>query len=67
MQTNGDFPMADDTKQRHGQDRKRIDLDQDYELRYWTRELGVTEEELKQAVRAAGTQIETVRRYLDKH
>ncbi|OGA26468.1 MAG: DUF3606 domain-containing protein [Betaproteobacteria bacterium RIFCSPLOWO2_02_FULL_65_24] len=59
--------MADDTKQRHGQDRKRIDLDQDYELRYWTRELGVTEEELKQAVRAAGTQIETVRRYLDKH
>ena len=59
--------MADDTKQRHGQDRNRIDLDQDYELRYWTRELGVTEEELKQAVRAAGTQIETVRRYLDKH
>ncbi|OFZ72871.1 MAG: DUF3606 domain-containing protein [Betaproteobacteria bacterium RBG_16_64_9] len=59
--------MADDTKQRHGQDRKRIDLDQDYELRYWTRELGVTEEELKQAVRAAGTQIDTVRRYLDKH
>ena len=58
---------ADDTKQRHGQDRKRIDLDQDYELRYWTRELGVTEEELKQAVRAAGTQIDTVRRYLDKH
>ena len=59
--------MADDTKQRHGQDRKRIDVDQDYELRYWTKELGVTEEELKQAVRAAGTQIETVRRYLDKH
>ena len=59
--------MADDTKQRHGQDRNRIDLDQDYELRYWTRELGVTEQELKQAVRAAGTQIETVRRYLDKH
>jgi len=59
--------MADDTKQRHGQDRNRIDLDQDYELRYWTRELGVTEEELKQAVRAAGTQIDTVRRYLDKH
>ena len=59
--------MADDTKQRHGQDRKRIDVDQDYELRYWTKELGVTEEELKQAVRAAGTQIDTVRRYLDKH
>ncbi|OGA36642.1 MAG: DUF3606 domain-containing protein [Betaproteobacteria bacterium RIFCSPLOWO2_12_FULL_62_13b] len=59
--------MADDTKQRHGQDRKRIDVDQDYELRYWTKELGVTEQELKQAVRAAGTQIETVRRYLDKH
>ena len=59
--------MADDTKQRHGQDGKRIDVDQDYELRYWTKELGVTEQELKQAVRAAGTQIETVRRYLDKH
>jgi hypothetical protein len=59
--------MADSTRQRHGQDRTRIDVEEDYELRYWTEELGVTEDELKQAVRAAGSQVDTVRRYLDKH
>ncbi len=59
--------MADDPKLRHQPDRTRINVDQDYELRYWTKEFGVTEDELKQAVRAAGTQVDTIRRYLDKH
>jgi hypothetical protein len=59
--------MADDPQQRHQQDRTRINVEQDYEVRYWTREFGITEDELKQAVRAAGTQVETVRRYLDRH
>jgi hypothetical protein len=59
--------MADDTRHRQRQDRTRIDIGQEQELRFWLDELGVTEEELKQAVRAAGPQADTVRRYLDRH
>ena len=40
--------MPDDTKLRGGQDRTRINLDQDHEVRYWTKELGVTTEELRE-------------------
>jgi hypothetical protein len=58
--------MADDPKQRHGQDRTRIDTNQDHEVRYWTKELGVSEDELKEAVRIAGNQVEKVRQHLSK-
>ena len=59
--------MSDDTSQRHGQDRTRIDVSQKHELRYWTEKFGVSEEELRNAVQVAGTQVEAVRRMLQKH
>jgi hypothetical protein len=34
--------MPDDRKNRGQQDRNRIDVNEDYELRYWTKELGVS-------------------------
>ena len=58
--------MADDPKQRHGQDRTRISTEQEHEVRYWTKELGVTEEQLKEAVRVAGNQVDKVRQHLGK-
>jgi uncharacterized protein DUF3606 len=58
--------MADDTSKRGGQDRSRINTGQDYEVRYWTKELGVTETELKSAVEAAGNTVTAVRDYLRK-
>ena len=56
--------MPDDTETRSGQDRERINVNQDYELRYWTKELGVSAERLKQAVDAVGDRVEKVREYL---
>jgi hypothetical protein len=53
--------MSDDTQDRGPRDRSRIDVDQDYELRYWTRELGVDEETLKAAVRRVGPMVNDVR------
>lgn len=47
--------MSDDTKLRGGQDRTRINLNQVHELRYWTQELGCTEEQLRDAVKRAGS------------
>ena len=56
--------MADDLKQRGGQDRKRIDADQDYELRDWAKRFGVTKEQVKEAVQAVGNQADKVEQHL---
>jgi hypothetical protein len=48
--------MADDKTRAGGQDRTRINVHEDYELRDWSKRYGVTPDELKAAVQAVGTQ-----------
>lgn len=57
--------MADD-KKATGEDRKRISLEEDYEVRDWTKSLGVTEEQLRAAVKAVGNSADAVRAHLGK-
>ena len=38
--------MADDKNLKGPQDRSRINLSEDYEVQYWTKELGVSKEQL---------------------
>ncbi len=45
-------------------DKARIDLSQDYERRDWAKSFGVTEDELRHAVHAAGDSADKVRDYL---
>ena len=52
--------MSDDKSNRGGQDRKRIDVNQDYELRDWSKKFGVTSEELKKAVAEVGDRADKV-------
>lgn len=47
-----------------GQDRTRINVNEDYELRDWSKKLGVTPEQLKAAVKAVGTSAEAVEKHL---
>jgi hypothetical protein len=56
--------MSDDTKKTGGQDRKRINVNEDYELRDWSKKFGVTPEELKKAVQAVGDQADKVKEHL---
>lgn len=56
--------MSDDRKQRQGGDRKRISMDQEHEVRYWTEKLGVSREDLERAVQQVGDQAEKVREHL---
>ena len=56
--------MADDKGKSGGQDRTRIDVNQDYELRDWSRKFGVTPDELKAAVRTVGTSADAVEQHL---
>ena len=56
--------MADNLQNRGGQDRKRINVNEDYELRDWSEKFGVTKERLKEAVQAVGDQADKVEKYL---
>jgi len=58
--------MGDDTRKVGSPDRDRINTSEDYEVRYWARELGVSEEELRAAVEAAGNGADDVRRHLKR-
>ena len=58
--------MVDDTAKRDYRDRDRINVHEDYELRYWTKELGVTPEQLKQTVEKMGVMVTDVRKALGK-
>ena len=56
--------MADDKSQSGGQDRSRINVNQDYELRDWAKKFDVTPERLKEAVASVGTSAEAVEKHL---
>jgi hypothetical protein len=58
--------MSDDEKNRGAQDRARINLSEQHEVRYWTRALGVSTEELTAVVYKVGNSVEAVRRELRK-
>lgn len=52
--------MTDDKHNRGAQDRSRINLSEDYEVRYWTDKFGVSKAQLEDAVRAVGSSVEAV-------
>jgi hypothetical protein len=58
--------MSDDLKNRGGQDRLRINVHEEHEVRYWTQELGVNREQLEHAVQTVGVMAEDVRKHLGK-
>jgi len=58
--------MADDLKKKGPADRSRINVNEDWEVEWWTRELGCSEGELREAVAAVGTSVVSVREYLNK-
>jgi hypothetical protein len=58
--------MADNLQNRGPQDRNRINVNEPWELRYWTKELGLSEDELREAVKAAGPSVNAVREHVGK-
>lgn len=58
--------MPDDKSKVGGQDRQRINLHEHFEVSYWMKKLGVTEEALRSAVAKVGNMADTVREHLRK-
>jgi hypothetical protein len=56
--------MSDDKTKTGGQDRKRINVNEDYELRDWAAKFGVTTQQLKDAVAQVGDRAAEVEHYL---
>jgi len=56
--------MSDDKTKTGGQDRTRISLSEDYEVRDWAKKFGVTPDELKAAVKVVGNDAAAVEAHL---
>jgi hypothetical protein len=56
--------MSDDLGKRGPEDRSRINLNEPWELKYWSKTLGVTPERLKEVIRQVGARTADVERYL---
>jgi hypothetical protein len=58
--------MADDLKIRGAQDRARISIREDDELRFWTGKFGVSKDALEEALQAVGNSAQAVADFLRK-
>ena len=56
--------MADDPAKRGPHDRSRVNVHEQWELKYWSEKFGVPTEQLLDAVRRVGTRVEDVERHL---
>jgi hypothetical protein len=56
--------MADDLKKAGRLDDSRININQEYEVSYWSEKLGVSADQLRSAVAKAGPLVKNVREHL---
>jgi 3-oxoacyl-[acyl-carrier-protein] synthase III len=54
----------DDLNKKGSQDRSKINMHEDHEVTYWTKELGVSKEKLQKAVDKVGNSATAVRKEL---
>jgi len=58
--------MTDNLSNRGPQDRARINVNESHEVRYWTQKLGVSEAQLREAVKTVGVSADAVTKHLGK-
>ena len=58
--------MADDKTKTGSPDSDLINTGENYEVEYWSKQFGVSPEELKKAVKAVGNSAAAVKKHLNK-
>jgi hypothetical protein len=58
--------MSDNLQKAGQQDRSRINVHEEWEVRHWTEALGVPREELEKAVSEVGVSADAVRQHLKR-
>lgn len=53
----------DDKNKRGPQDASRVNVNEDYELQYWTERFNVSREELREAVKEAGPSVSALEEF----
>ena len=56
--------MADNRSKTAPQDAQRVNVDEDYEIAYWTKKFGCTATQLKAAVKKVGVMAKSVEKEL---
>ena len=56
--------MPDDLTKRGSPERDRINVDEDYELTYWSKKFGVSRDRLREAVAKVGPMVNRVEQVL---
>ena len=56
----------DDQKKKGAPDRSKINMHEDYEVKYWSKELGVSKDDLQKAVDKVGNSAAAVRKELGR-
>lgn len=59
--------MSDNTRKHGAADANRVNVHQKWEVEYWTKKFGVSEERLKEAAKAAGPMAANIEKYLHQH
>ena len=62
----GPHTISDDRLNRREPDRSKINMEEDYEVQYWMRQLGTTREELQRVVDLVGNSAAAVKKELGK-
>jgi len=57
--------MTGSTMEHTHKDPEHIDVTQERDVKYWTEVFGISEDELRKTMRAAGTRVRDVRSYLE--
>lgn len=58
--------MSDDLSEKRPQDATKVNVNESWELEYWSKKFGVTKDQLKNAVKAVGVSAAAVKKYLGK-
>jgi hypothetical protein len=61
-----EVPMADDLHNRGNQDRSRVNVNEKWEIDYWTKKWGVTREQLVAAAKEVGVSVAAIAKKLGK-
>lgn len=59
--------MSDNLHKHGPADAKRVNVHEKWEVDYWTKKFGVSEEKLKEAAGAAGPMAVNIEKYLKQH
>ena len=59
--------MSDNRLNRGQSDRSKIHMSEDYEVKYWAKELGITRDELQKVIDKVGDSVAAVRKELGHH